>query len=464
MPHPDTIAAVSTAPGEGAIGVVRLSGPEALPILLRLFRRKNPCVPVSADYFKPRQMRYGVVANPDDGEALDEVLAVWMEGPRTYTCEDVVEIHGHGGSVVLERILGAAVHLGARVAEPGEFTKRAFLNGRIDLSQAEGVIDIIRARSDRARRLAFTSLGGHAKERLDRIRTALTELLAHMEAWLDFPDEDIPETDIRLLLERIDTARGHIRGILEGFREGAVLRDGMTLAIVGRPNVGKSSLLNALLREERAIVTDVPGTTRDTVEGACQVRGIPLRLVDTAGIREAGDPVEAEGVRRSLEAFARADCGIVVLDGSSPLEPSDRETLEGLRDKPGVVVINKSDLPPAFQPDAIRPLVLEDMRLIRVSAKTGAGVDDLRDTIEDLVVGDRSAQETPLLGRLRHKAALSAALRHLEVCEEGLREGRPFDLAAVDIRDALDSIGDIAGRTVPDDVLDVIFREFCIGK
>lgn len=451
----DTICAVSTPPGEGGIGIIRMSGPDAIPIAAKIF------IPGSGDISEigSHRIRYGRIIDPYTKEVIDEALASIMRAPATYTREDVVEINCHGGMMPLKRTMELLVSMGARPAEPGEFTKRAFLNGRIDLAQAEAVMDIIRARTEESLKAAAEQLSGRLSEEVRSLREAVLGLLSAVEAGIDFPEEDIETPSGRGLVQEISGIMERMDRLINGFIQGRILREGFKTAIVGRPNVGKSSLLNALLMQERAIVTDVPGTTRDIIEEFVNIKGVPLRIIDTAGIRETHDMVEQEGVKRSLAAIGDADLVLVVLDGSEPLHQADRRVLEEIRGRQAAVVINKSDLPRRLEwfkgPEP----------RIEVSAKSGAGMDRLRDAISDIIGrGMVSSSGHAWAVNQRHKRALEEARRSLMKAKEAAAAGLSPEFIAVDLKDALDAVGTIIGATYTEDILDRIFSSFCIGK
>ncbi len=453
----DTIAAISTPLGMGGIGVVRISGPKALAVAERLFRRRTGTGPLQSHRFY-----LGEIIRPEDQTVLDEVMLVFMREPKTYTREDVVEIQCHSGALVLREILQTVINGGCRIAEPGEFTKRAFLNGRIDLTQAEAVMDLISSRTERSLDLANRLRAGRLSEKVKEIRELLLDLLAGVEAVIDFPEEEIPEP--RETGARLKSVRTCLDSLLETYREGRVYREGVAAVIVGRPNVGKSSLLNALLREERAIVTEVPGTTRDIIEEGINIKGVPLRIVDTAGLRSARDRVEAEGVRRSWESLDRADLALWVMDRSAPLSAEDMEILPRLRNKKTLLVLNKSDLPPVFSPGDLKELFPEAPSIV-VSALAGSGIEDLKGAIHDLVLnGTVESSAEVILTNLRHKQALEAA-REAVVSALESDPARLFpECLALDLQRALESLGEIVGETTPEEVLNRIFSQFCIGK
>jgi tRNA modification GTPase len=456
----DTIAAIATALGEGGIGIVKVSGPEALAIVEELF------VPASANgranqaaRLAPRRLTFGHIQNPHSGEVVDEVLVAYMPGPHSYTRQDVVEIQAHGGIVPLRQILKLVLTAGARLAEPGEMTLRAFVNGRLDLAQAEAVLDIVQARTEAALRVATEQLGGRLSNQVRSVRAQLVHLLAYLEASIDFVEDDIPSQEVIPPLQETASA---LQDMLASADRGLIYRQGIRTAIVGRPNVGKSSLLNALLRGERAIVTPIPGTTRDTLEETINVQGVPLVLVDTAGIRSAtDDEVERAGVARSRSALERADMALLVVDGSRALEEADQDIATLIGHKPGLLVINKCDLPQVELPFDLLPAAPR----LRVSALTGEGITNLEDAIVELVFGGAvTSADTPLVSNPRHQASLKRALDHVQAAQGGQMGGLSPDLVAIDVREAVDALGEITGETVGEDLLEAIFSDFCIGK
>lgn len=441
-----TIAAIATPPGEGALAVLRLSGPESGEILARVFKSR-----ASAAEMPPRRACFGRII--EDGKAIDEVLVTRFAAPASHTGEDVVEITCHGGVLVTAKILELLLRHGATPAGPGEFTLRAFLNGKLDLTQAEAVMDLIRARSPRALRAAAEQLEGRIGREANAIRDALLRTVAHLEAYIDFPEEGIDSDTDFILLESMRQVRGRIVSLLDTADEGRVLREGVRLAIYGRPNAGKSSLLNRLLGYERAIVSALPGTTRDTIEEYATLHGIPFRIVDTAGIRQVTDSVESEGVTRARKAAAAADVLLVVLDASDPQPaPPLPESGEAVV----LTVFNKTDIAPAAQPpnDAIP-----------ISCKTGAGLPELVDRLADIVgLRHLRAADSPAAINARHKACLSRALDSLDKAIHARQNGLEPELVAVDLRAAMDAAAEISGRIDTEDILGEIFASFCIGK
>lgn len=449
----DTIAAISTPLGEGGIGIVRLSGEKALPILRQLFRG------VKGDgVLEPRRLTYGHIVDPASGEVIDEVLASYMRAPYTYTRQDVVEINAHGGIVPLRRILELTLRHGARLASPGEFTVRAFLNGRLDLAQAEAVLDIVQAKTEAGLRVAVDQLEGRLSQEVRATRARLVNLLAYLEASIDFPEDEVPLQDIAPVLEQV---RAQIKQLLAHADQGIIYRQGVRAAIVGRPNVGKSTLLNALLRTERAIVTPIPGTTRDTLEETMNLRGIPLVLVDTAGIAATEDLIERLGVERSQEALRRADLALLVVDGSEPLTGADGEIAGLVGQRSTILVINKNDLPQVVAELDLLP----DAPRVRLSALTGEGLETLEEAMVEAVLSGRVvASDEPLISNPRHKALLQRALEHLTSAQEAHGQEMPADFIAIDLTAAVNALGEITGETVSEDLLEAIFSNFCVGK
>lgn len=460
----DTIAAVSTPRGEGAISIVRLSGPHAVKIAQQIFRG------ALLSKLQTHTITYGHIIDPNTQQIIDEVLLTVMRAPRTYTREDIVEINCHGGATCVQQVLELILLTGARLAEPGEFTKRAFLNGRIDLAQAEAVVDIIRSQTDLTRQVAMNQLQGGISRAVNHLRDQLIDLLAEVEASIDFPEENLDFMDLTELEACAQAILTKLEQLYQTAREGKILRDGLSLAIVGKPNVGKSSLLNALLQEERAIVTEIPGTTRDTIEEYVNIRGIPLKLVDTAGIRTTSDIIEQAGVQRSKEWLERSDLLLVMLDASTSLTVDDRKLLEwtskrkASHERKTIVVINKIDLPTVLNITQVKELIPE-ISIVNTSMLTGQGLEELKATILDTVIhGGALAADSVIITNVRHRDALRNAKNDLEHAINSLNMGMPPELIAVDFRGALDNLGLIVGQTTTDDILDRIFSQFCIGK
>ena len=454
----DTIAAIATPVGAGGVGIVRLSGPQAVAIGDGLFRpARGQGLAASASY----RLRYGWVERA--GEPVDEVLAVVMRAPRSYTCEDVVELHCHGGATALRAVLELSLEAGARLAGPGEFTRRAFLNGRIDLTQAEAVGDIVRARSVLGLQVSVNQLRGRLYASITELADTVRRMAALVAAGIDFPEEDVVFAHGDEIREALAGVQARLASLVAGAARARRLREGLSVAIVGRPNVGKSSLLNALLREERAIVTDIPGTTRDTLEEAVELAGVAVRLVDTAGVRHTEDVVERAGIDRARRAMAQAELVLLVLDAAAPLTPDDAQLLAEAPAERTVLVANKCDRlagpAPAWEG------ALETRGAVVVSARTGAGLADLEARIRACVVDEqRPPLEDALVTNVRQEQAARSALDATGAALEALTQGVGEELLAVDLARVLFALGDIVGETTPDDLLDRIFAEFCIGK
>ena len=452
----DTIAAVSTPVGEGGIGIIRVSGPDAERIASTIFRRNRD------GGFSSHRFYYGSIVDPEGGALLDEAMAVVMKSPNSYTREDVLELQCHGGYLLVQTVLALVLRLGVRLAEPGEFTKRAFLNGRIDLVQAEAVIDVIRSKTDAALALSQHQREGALSLKLSAVRDTMTHALALVEAHIDFPDEDIDVPALDEIRRLVELAKGEADGLLSGFNEGRVLRDGVAVLIAGKPNVGKSSLLNTLLQEKRAIVTSLPGTTRDIIEEVINMGGLPVKLLDTAGVRRSDDLVEQEGIRRTLEQIPRADLVLFMVDSSRPFDEDDRMIRDAVSSSRVILVRNKADLPDIIDmPDGAFY-----SGQVSISTLTGSGIDRLRGMIRDAFLHGEAvdSREYVALSQSRHRDVLIRVRRQLDDFLAHLQSGVELPLLSCDLRDALDSLGEVTGETTPDDVLDLIFSRFCIGK
>lgn len=454
----DTIAAISTPPGEGAIAIIRLSGPEAIQIADRIFYAKN-----SLSEAESHTIHYGHIK--EDGEVIEEVMVTVMRAPRTFTREDVVEINAHGGIVSVNRVLQLLLRNGANLAEPGEFTKRAFLNGRIDLSQAEAVMDLIRAKTDRAMGVAIRQMDGNLSRLIRNLRQEILDALAQVEVNIDYPEyDDVEEMTQRMLLEKTELVRASVEQLLQTASQGKILREGLATAIIGRPNVGKSSLLNQLIQEEKAIVTDIAGTTRDIIEEYVNVRGVPLRLIDTAGIRETEDIVEKIGVERSRKALADADFILLVLNQNEELTVEDEALFEALAGHNYVVVLNKTDLETKLDINRVRELAGENP-IVSTSLVNDEGLEALEEAIKTLFfAGDIDAGDATYVSNVRHIALLHQALEALNGVTTGIQLGMPVDIVQIDMTRAWDLLGEITGDSVQDELLDQLFNQFCLGK
>jgi tRNA modification GTPase len=457
----DTIAAIATPLGEGGLAVIRISGPKTLSVADRCFWPAGQKSPKPSEA-QSHTLHFGhVVCN---GEKVDEVLLAVMRAPRTFTREDVVEITCHGGLLAAKTVLDTVLGSGARLAEPGEFTRRAFLNGRIDLAQAEAVLDLIHSRTELSLRAAQEQLAGKLSQRINSLRDNMLESQAHIEAHIDFPDEDIAPDSREHMIERLEAGVAFMDELLRTANEGQILRRGIRVAIIGRPNAGKSSLLNQLLGHDRAIVSAIPGTTRDTIEETANVRGLPVVFIDTAGLREARDEIEVEGVRRSRQSLQRAEFILHVLDGSEPLDEVDLACQQEFKDKKRIIVVNKSDLGLRFDSQSFTSSE-SNSAVVRVSCLTGDGIEQLKEAIKTLAwSGEIKAEMLEVMINSRHQDALNRAREATLRAIETLRANAPLELPAFDLRVAVNAIGEIVGKTTTEDLLDVVFSQFCIGK
>ena len=457
----DTIAAISTAPGEGAIGIVRISGEDAIRIADEVYRLKEKRLKEQPSH----TIHYGHIVDPKNDEVIDEVMVTVLRAPKTFTREDVVEINCHGGIVAINRILQLVLRMGARLAEPGEFTKRAFLNGRIDLSQAEAVMDLIRAKTDKSMQMAMRQLDGELSKLIQNLRQEILNTLAQVEVNIDYPEyDDVEEMTLQLLREKTQQVSQGIRALLNTASQGKILRDGLKTAIVGRPNVGKSSLLNVLLREEKAIVTDIAGTTRDTIEEYVNVRGVPLQLIDTAGIRETDDVVERIGVERSRKALNEADFVLLILNQSEELMDEDLRLLEQTKDFKRIILLNKTDLPKKIDMGKVKEFAT-DSEIVTTSMLKKEGIDQLEEKIADYFFqGQMNERDATYLSNTRHIALLEKAELALQEVANGVDMGMPVDLIQIDFTRAWDLLGEITGDTVQDELLTQLFSQFCLGK
>ncbi len=456
----ETIAAISTPFGESGIGIVRISGSSAEAIARKLFKPKR-----DQSCFISHHFHYGEIIDTQSGKAVDEVLIVVMKSPKTYTKEDIVEIHCHGGYFILQKVLELVLRDGARMALPGEFTKRAFLNGRIDLTQAEAVIDLVKAKTQTSLEIAQQQLRGWLFREMTDLKARLIGHLALIEAHIDFPDEEIEPIAFEEMGIDLERMIYRMKGWIESYEEGRIFREGISCAIVGKTNVGKSSLLNVMVKEERAIVTSIPGTTRDVIEGILNIYGIPLRLMDTAGLRKPLDSIEQEGVRRAKERVADSDFVLLVLDGSRALEQDDKEIFGEIKGKKRVVILNKHDLPQKISIDEVKNRFLDDP-IVSISALKDEGIDDLKKTIYTSLV-HRDVRATPehlIVANIRHKTALTQIKDNLSNAMEGMEEGSFLEFIAFEIRSALEALGELVGETTTEEVLNRIFGQFCIGK
>ena len=455
----DTICAIATALGEGGIAIIRVSGDKALDIVSKIFKAHSG---QDIKSMKSYTMKYGHIYDVDNEELIDEVIISFMKGPKSFTAEDTVEINCHGGVVSTNKVLESVIKAGARLAEPGEFTKRAFLNGRIDLSQAEAVMDIIKAKTDLAMKSALMQSTGHLSTQINKQREYMLNILALVEFAVDFTedDEDVDPSIPIKVAESLEKSIGEMNVLLRGADEGKLIREGLSLAIVGKPNVGKSSLLNALLREKRAIVTDIAGTTRDVIEEYINLDGIPVKVIDTAGIRETEDIVEKIGVERSKEKLEEADLVLLVLDTSRELDQEDKDIIESVKDKKCILILNKIDLEWKIEEDILGSFE----NVIKISAKEEIGLDELKQTIKDLFFNGKIDTESLIISNSRHKQALYRALENAENALVRVKNNEYLDLISIYVTASLRALGEITGSELEEDLVNKIFSDFCVGK
>lgn len=458
----ETIAAISTPMGEGAIAIVRLSGENAIEIAGKLFQGVGG---KKLTEVATHTIHYGHLLDPKTNEVAEEVMVSVMRGPKTFTKEDVVEINCHGGLVSVRRVLQLVLNAGARLAEPGEFTKRAFLNGRIDLSQAEAVMDLIRAKTDRAMNVALGQMEGRLSNLIKRLRQEILETLAHVEVNIDYPEyDDVEEMTHKVLIEKASFVKEEIKKLLQTSEQGKILREGLSTVIVGRPNVGKSSLLNSLVQENKAIVTDIPGTTRDVIEEYVNVRGVPLRLLDTAGIRETEDIVERIGVERSRQVLKEADLILLVLNYADELTEEDENIFKAVEGMDVIVIVNKTDLPQKINLDRVHELS-RNHKLVTTSLLEDVGVDELEEAISSLFfAGSIEAGDMTYVSNSRHIALLNQAFHSIEEALRGVESGVPIDIVQIDLTRTWELLGEVIGESVQDSLINQLFSQFCLGK
>lgn len=456
-----TIAAIATPPGEGGIGIIRISGKSALSIGDRLFINSYK---KTLSELEERKLNYGHIVDPKNGHVIDEVMIVFMKGPKTYTTEDVVEIHCHGGVIPVRRILELVLENGAEPAECGEFTKRAFLNGRVDLSQAEAVMDLISAKTDSSFDMSLRQLKGSLSFEVKTLIESLMEMLAHIEASIDFPEDDVEEMAYTKLLEDSSVILRKIDHLISSFNTGKILKDGLKTVILGKPNVGKSSLMNAILRENRAIVTDIPGTTRDVIEEYVNIRGIPLKIVDTAGIRETDDLVEKLGVDRAKDILEKSDLAIVVFDASRELDEEDFKIIDLVKNRKSIVLLNKSDLSKKLSEKDITSHV-PNSHIINTAIIEGSGIEALEQILYDMFMSNNvKITDSVVINNTRHRDQLIKTKKNITEAIESININLPIDCIEVDIKNAIENLGEITGDSVGEDIINTIFKNFCIGK
>jgi len=452
----DTIAAIATPVGCGGIGIIRVSGPDASSIAEKVFIKQGN------GGLESHRFYYGRIIDPVDGSLIDEAMGVLMRAPRSYTREDVLELHCHGGYLIVQRVLDACLRAGARLSEAGEFTRRAFLNGRIDLCQAESIIDLINSRTEMSLAFAQQQREGALSVRLDEIMGSLRHALALIEAFIDFPEEDLDAATLGQIESLVQRSREGLAALLDSYAHGKVIRDGISVLLAGKPNVGKSSLLNALTLEQRAIVSHIPGTTRDIIEEIINIGGLPVRIIDSAGIRESRDEIEQEGIRRSLEKLALADLVLFLVDGSAPMDDQDRDLLQAIAGKRFISVVNKGDLTHVLDEKQLPG----DAPIVRISSKEGSGIEQLRFAIFNCFVSEQvlTSRDHVAVTSSRHRDILNRALDGLDGFYAQFSAGASGELLSIDLRQTLTAIGEITGETTPDSILDIIFSSFCIGK
>ena len=454
-----TIASISTAPGIGGIGIIRMSGEKTFEILGKIFKAKTP---QKIEEIKGYTIKYGHIVEND--EIVDEVLVSYFKAPRSYTTENMCEINTHGGNIVVKKILELCLKNGANLAEPGEFTKRAFLNGRIDLAQAESVIDVINAKSDKEAKSGIKQLEGFLSKEIKEIKQEIMDVLVNIEVTIDYPEYDTPEVQQEELSGMLQSVGQRLIKLEKSFDNGKIIKEGIKTAIIGKPNAGKSSLLNAILKEDRAIVTDIAGTTRDTIEEFVTINGIPLKLIDTAGIREASDKVEKIGVEKSIKLAEEADLVIAILDSSKELTEEDIEILKLIENKKSIILLNKNDLNPVISENDEK-LKKASKNILKISALNKTGIDELYEKISELFnLNEINLDNDILITNVRHKNIISKSLENVKKANEAILSGMPIDIITIYIKSILEDLGEITGEVVTEDVINEIFSKFCLGK
>ena len=459
----ETIAAISTAMGNGGIGIIRMSGKETFKILSKIFKNsKNKDLEI--EKIKGYTMQYGFIIDSSTGEKIDEVLVSFFKNPKSYTKEDMCEINSHGGMVVEKKILEQCLKNGAILAEPGEFTKRAFLNGRIDLSQAESIMDLINSKTEKEAKASINQLEGDLSNKINEIRHDLLDVMADIEASIDYPEYDIEEVTNKKAIEILENINNKLENLKDSFRSGKILKEGIKTAIIGRPNAGKSSLLNRILKEERAIVSEIEGTTRDTIEEFITIKGIPLKIIDTAGIRKTSDTIEEIGVKKALNIANEAELILAILDNTKELNEEDLEILELIKNKNAIILLNKIDQN-NFNLDKKEELLSTNKKIIKISAKEGRGIEELYKTIEEMfqIKGLETGEEI-IITNIRHKNQIELAIKNIEEAKIAVESNLPIDIISISIKQVLEELSKITGENVSEDIINEIFSKFCLGK
>ncbi|MBP3255435.1 MAG: tRNA uridine-5-carboxymethylaminomethyl(34) synthesis GTPase MnmE [Clostridia bacterium] len=459
----ETIAAISTAIGNGGIGIIRMSGKETFQILQKMFVN-NKKEKINIEDIKGYTIQYGFIINSSTGEVIDEVLVSFFRNPKSYTREDMCEINSHGGMIIEKIILEECLKNGAILAEPGEFTKKAFLNGRIDLSQAESIMDLINSKTDKEAKASINQLEGELSNRIKEIKNDLLDMMADIEASIDYPEYDIEETTNEKAYKKLDLVENKLVDLKNSFNKGRILKEGIKTAIIGRPNAGKSSLLNKILKEERAIVSEIEGTTRDTIEEYININGIPLKIIDTAGIRDTDDQIEKIGVEKAINVLNDAELILAIFDNSKDLEKEDLEILNLIKNKNAIILLNKTDIVENNLENR-KELIETNKNIIKISAKEGNGINDLYNEIENLFqIKDMTTGEEIIITNIRHKNQIENAIKSIENAKKSINDNMPIDIISISIIQCLEDLSKITGENVSEDIINEIFSKFCLGK